>query len=59
MLQCLSYSMFAEDNVTILGVYLLTHPLPGGLELGDIGVVADVDGAVGATQQGFSLKTLN
>ena len=59
MLQCFIDSMLAEDNVAVLGVDLLAHPLPGGLELGDIGVVTDVDGAMGAAQQGLSLQALN
>ena len=44
-----------EDNVTVLGVDLVTHSLPGRLEPGDVGEVADVDGAVGAAEQPLPL----
>ena len=44
-----------EDNVAVLGVNLVTHSLPGGPEPGDVGEVADVDGAVGAAQQPLPL----
>ena len=40
--------LLAEHDVAVLGVDILAHLHPAGAELGDVGVVADVDGAVSA-----------
>ena len=48
----------AEDDVALLAVDILAHPGLEGRELGDVGVVADVDGAVGAAQQFLPLHSL-
>ena len=56
MLQILSCYL-VEDNVAVLGVDLVTHPLPGRLEPGDVGEVADVDAAVGAAEQPLPLHS--
>ena len=58
MLQGLVVRLLAEHDVAVLGVDILADLHPAGAELGDVGVVADVDGAVGAAQQFLPLHSL-
>ena len=58
MLQGLIPRLFGEHDVAVLGVDVLAELLPAGLELSDVGVVADVDGAVSAAQQLLPLHRL-
>ena len=48
----------AEHDVALLAVDILAHPRLEGRELCDVGVVADVDGAVSAAQQFLPLQSL-
>ena len=50
--------LLGEHDRAPLGVHVLTHAGAEGGELGDVGVVADVDGAVSAAQQLLPLHRL-
>ena len=59
VLQGLVVRLLAEDDVAVLGVDIIADLRPGGAELGDVGVVTDVDGAVSAAQQFLPLHSLH
>ena len=58
MFNCLVNSMLGEHNITILGVNLLTNSLTSRFELGDIGEVTNVDGAVSTTGENIELTNI-
>lgn len=52
-------SLFGKDNIAFFVVEILTDPGTEGFELGDVGVVTDIDTTVTAGEETLSLRALD